>query len=68
MSIDEFFLEPPVGVAPAAPTVPAVRPATLGGIDWAGLAAETRGEIALVDVALGEGERQEWIARGEIAR
>ncbi len=65
----DFLLEPPAGVASAAP-VPAAassRREPIAGIDWAGVAAEARGEIALLEVAPGEGELQSWAARG-IAR
>jgi hypothetical protein len=61
-SLDEPPLGPSHDVASAAPVAPARR--MLDGIDWTGLAAEARGQVALVDVEAGEGERQEWGRRG----
>ncbi|MDQ1113952.1 hypothetical protein QE418_003400 [Microbacterium testaceum] len=64
----DFLLEPPAGVASAAPMPAAAsRREPIAGIDWAGVAAEARGEVALLEVAPGEGELQSWAARG-IAR
>lgn len=65
--MSDFLLEPLVESKPAGRPEPAVlpRPATLGGIDWAEVAAEGRGQIALVEVEPGEGELQEWGRRGE---
>lgn len=65
-TMSEFLLEPPVEQPVAVECAPAPnRPALLGGVDWAGLAAEARGAIALVDVQPGEGQRQAWARRGD---
>jgi hypothetical protein len=61
-SLDEPPLGPSHDVAHAAPEAPARR--MLDRIDWTGLTAEARGQVALVDVEAGEGELQEWGSRG----
>lgn len=51
---------PPVKVAPLEP----VAPATLCGIDWAEVAAEARGEVAMFEVS-DPGTLQQWGRRGD---
>lgn len=58
--------EPPASGA-STPREPIAPLQSLAGIDWHGVSAEARGEVALFDVDAGEGKLQSWQTRGEVA-